>query len=250
MSSLLSTMPRVLATYDAVSRDAVGQVGHRVDQRLVADRAGRLVAGHDRDDRREVAAGAVAHHADPAGVAAELGGVLGRPPQASYSSPRPPPGTGASARAGSRPTPRPRRGRGPRCCSSSRTAGRCRARTRRRGSSPPPGAGAAASTAVGAVDPQRHLPVRGGERPALTPTPRWRRPRTSAGEPPSGTTVCCARRRAASSIRATEPAGLARISRSMARTPSGSRAPAPTRPLTHPPSPICPRRPARQPWST
>ena len=85
-------LPRVLTAEVVVAEgDAVGlaedrrvrvlvdrgarqrQVGRRVEQALEGDGRSGAVAGHEADDRREVAAGAVAHHGDPRRVGAELG---------------------------------------------------------------------------------------------------------------------------------------------------------------------------------
>jgi hypothetical protein len=51
------------------------QVGRRVDERLVRDPRTTPVAQQLADHRGQIAAGAVAHHGDPGGVRAELGGV-------------------------------------------------------------------------------------------------------------------------------------------------------------------------------
>jgi len=54
---------------------AGAHVGGRVDQQLPADLRRRRVAGQQGDDRRQVAAGAVAADSEARGVEAERGGV-------------------------------------------------------------------------------------------------------------------------------------------------------------------------------
>ena len=64
-----------------LARLGVDRADHRIQQGLVPDDRTLVLSRHQSDDRGEVATGTLAHHADAAGVGAELVGMPGRPDQ-------------------------------------------------------------------------------------------------------------------------------------------------------------------------